>query len=216
MPHCALAKINKRAHMEALLQHGTVFMQRLGAFPDVANRVVGDPNEGLRLYYAGSNPSLRVNVTVEKDSFAMPREMMHSFRVMSSARDHAVFCMTGFPIPAERNSIDITAFCSDPRVPDFGDTMVLVQNNTEFVRRFHAAAKQAGHDVALGKVEYMPQDHCGDMNAFRKLESYSWQLEWRFLTRAPIVGKSITLTLGPLQDIVTLIDLRPVFAAAAK
>jgi len=215
--HLLLAKIGSRMRMQDLCEKGSVFMRRISAFTKMESRVVGAPNEGLFTYYSGRNPSLKVVAKVGDK--ALPLEI-ESLRLNSSARHHAVYCMSAIEISSD-GGFDIGRslgpFIRDRRLLEFGDTLVVFKNAPEFVRRLERAANDAGHDLDQdrGLVEYVLPDHCGEMGPFRKIGEYGYQREFRFITKEPIPEDSITLSLGCLLDIAGWLDLSKVDGSAA-
>ena len=209
-----LGKIVKRPRAEELLENGTVFMRRLGAYRDMNCKVVGDPNEGLMAHYSGKNPSLKATIQIGDETLPFPFVTM---RMNSSAQRHAVYCMSAIEIPAVGAASVVgvlTPFLCDKRLLKLGDTLVLFRDTNEFVERLNVAAEAAGHplDVTAGPVEYVPHDYCGETGPFTKIGDYAYQQEFRFITDKPIPGDSITLSLGNLSDIATWVDI-PKFQA---
>lgn len=202
-----LGKILPREFMRDLIDNGTVFMKQLAAFPKLGDRVRGDPNEGLYSRYSGENPSLKITITIG-DTELKPR--IENLIIPASTRTHAVYCMFGlYREPDQRDLTNaLNSIRTDPRMREFGDTCAVFLDTQEFVRRLLAAAREAGHELEHGPVEYVSSAHCGPMNAFTKLEDYSYQSEVRFLTARPIDQEHLVLQLGSLLDIAVLIDLQ--------
>lgn len=199
-----LARIKKRLRNEAFLKRGAVRFSRIETYRRGENPAVNDRNEGALLYFSGSNTSLRVSVQPEvPGAVPFPIQIVEA-RVDAPEKHHGVFCMTGFPITA--GTVKPSAHLRDPRWAALGDSIVLIQHNTAFVRRFAKAAERAGYPVTLRDVEYLPQDYCGRMNPFQKLASYSYQAEWRFVTDRPLESDYLDIEIGSLEDVAILID----------
>lgn len=201
-----LGKIGASEFMQALYETGTVFMQRIAVYKRFEDNVRGDKDEGLAMRFDARNPSLRVFATIGEKVIPLGTA---SLVVHSAERDHGAYCLYAFPVPNERGpaTFDISPIAGDPRLRKFGNTLVMFRDTREFARRLQRAAQEAGYDVEGYPVEYVPRAYCGDMGSFRKLERYSYQSEFRFVTGTPIPKDSLTLTLGSLRDIAIPIDL---------
>jgi hypothetical protein len=120
--------------------------------------------------------------------------------------------MYGIPTEQEHGQTNDRVFgeiAADPEIAQFDyDGLVLIQNANEFDNRLKAAALRLGFSLNFGLVRYVPPSHCGEMGPFTKLDTYAYQNEVRYLTTRPIPKEGLTLTLGPLQDIVTVFDVR--------
>jgi len=193
-----LMKFTQFEYANDLMLHGTVFMQPLSVFPKVKDPVIGDPNEGLWKRYTAENPSFqsfKIN-TGGKDIEVPIREL----RLNSTERRHGVYCMRWMSVREPLEPV-LMFFANDKRMQRFGDAAVVFRDSSEFVRRMFLAARTAGYELDSRPMEYFPTAHCGPMNAFRKLATYSYQNEWRFLTDKPIGDQPLVLKLGSLIDV---------------
>jgi hypothetical protein len=138
--------------------------------------------------------------------------------VNSRKRKHGVFCLYGMETDEEHGQTNDRVFgaiAEDPRIAQFdSDGLVLIQKPIEFDQRLRAAALRLGFMLDRGLVEYMPSSHCGPMGPFRKIDTYAYQNEVRYLTTRPIPKEGLTLTLGSLTDIVTVFNVGPELARA--
>jgi hypothetical protein len=199
-----LGKLGKRARMLDLLENGTVFMQQVRTFRGVKDVARGDENEGALLRLDASAPSTRINMRIGTKRIPIPRAFV---QIYGPHQDHAVYCMysmidgEGGPLPDDPRT-PLTGL--HKRLPEFGDTLVVFHDTAEFVNRLKSAAQNAGYELEHGLVEYVPQYHAGPMGPFRKLDTFRYQLEWRFITTTAIQDESLTLKLGSLHDIAML------------
>lgn len=207
-----LAKITRRQFAEELVANGSVYMKRLEYYVDLESQVLGDKDEGLAHRVSGLNPSLKVTITPEGgEEFELPG--VHSIRIHGASRDHAVFCMYRIAVdgPGDSDGINLAKklrpVLDDRRMVEFGNVLVLFMNSEEFIRRVEEAARREGHEIEHRPIEYVPPDYCGDMGPFRKLNTYEYQQEARIMTTAPIEGEHLILKLGPLFDIVRVVEL---------
>jgi hypothetical protein len=102
-----------------------------------------------------------------------------------------------------------------PDMKKFGDTMVLITDTEEFMRRLQEAARLAGYDLHHERVRYVERNCSADMGPFCKFTDYSYESEWRFMTREPINGDSLVLQLGSIRDIADPVELESAWAAEA-
>jgi len=65
------------------------------------------------------------------------------------------------------------------------------------IKSFLAAQQINGSGA---KVDYVPDDYTGNLNMFTKLESFSWQSEWRLALEGG-TGQARTIAIGDLSDI---------------
>jgi hypothetical protein len=203
-----LGKIGRREYMVDLFHHGTVFMPRLRHYRKEENPAVGDKDEGYFASYSPANPTLRVTVRVGGDELPLPGA---SLRIEGEAAEHGVYCLCLLEIRTEDSEAGLGAIVRraivDPRMREFGDSMVLMKNTPEFVQRLRDSARTSGYELDCDPVEYMPPTHAGELGPFRKADRYRYQKEWRFLTTTPLATEHLLLSVGPLTDIALLIDL---------
>jgi len=198
-----LAKLGNRRYMKELVEDGRLLLKQLQYYTDLENEAQGDPDEGLMARYTDENPTLKMIAKVGDKTFPLKVKRV---RISSSARRHGVYCMYAIDssdVPNGQLSQDaVRQVIEDKNLAKFGyDTLVLIKNSPEFVRRMNRAAWAAGYELEHDLIEYMPSDYCGDMGPFRKLDKYKYQNEARFLTTKPVPG-DVFLKLGPLWDVV--------------
>lgn len=200
-----LAKKGAQSHMMDLYLNGTVFMHRLAHYTSLENKSRGDRNEGLHSRFPKENPTVKIFVELPDGTKMHMAES--SITIPSATRDHAVYCM--YMIVPHRDTTEdfknaADVLMTDPRLHGedaFGDHMVIMKDSPEFLFRFAEAARKAGYELSSGPVEYVPIGYAGDMGPHRKLDTYAYQKEWRFVTDKPIPDKHLVLTLGSLKDI---------------
>ena len=186
-----LVKFGREEHMRALLRRGAVFMNQLQYFVDLEkDGLRGDRNEALTGYWSHE----RAKITIGG------RQLLPAgpLRVWGAPdRRRATYCLYG--VSNLRDPVD-------PRCFTFGDLAVFFSNGQEFARRVFAAAERLGHELALEPVRYVGRDYCGPMGAFTKLSEFSFQNEWRMVTRDPTPGP-LLLEVGSLEDIAMAVPL---------
>lgn len=94
----------------------------------------------------------------------------------------------------------------DSRINNFGDTFVLITDFKEFKRRIVMELKKGKYNTlgfAGEEVKYYrPDDNSQNLGPFRKINSYSWQNEYRLIAE-PLEYKlkPLILNIGDLSDI---------------
>src|ERR1022692_4319883 len=145
-----------------------------------------------QLRFEGRVPIAR---NLDRDLAALPRGInlplpVASMRIYSQARAHGVYAMYGIPTEQEHGQTNDRVFgeiAADPEIAQFDyDGLVLIQNANEFDNRLKAAALRLGFSLNFGLVRYVPPSHCGEMGPFKKLDTYAYQNEVRYLTTRPI------------------------------
>ena len=168
--HYILAKVGRRDHMQALVEGGVIRMQELRAYRSYKSEVIGDPDEALYLRFSGSNPSLTAFIEAGSDTIPFS---FRSLTMPDRTQDHGAYCMYGIPSPKNDGVLTTEALLPifrEDKFLEFGDTLIVFSDTKEFVRRLNSAAKRAGLKLVGRPVEYVKDDHCGDMGPFRKLD----------------------------------------------
>lgn len=202
-----LGKLGKRKYMQDLVGNGIVYMQRVREFRDHKDIVRGDRDEGSLLRADARAPGTWMHINVGQKRIPLKSA---SLQIHGPYQDHGIYCMLsisageGGPLSDDPRT-PLTAL--HERLPEFGDTLVVLNDTAAFVERLQAAARSAGYGLKHSLVEYVPAHYSGEMGPFRKLGTYSHQAEWRFMTTTPIPDKTLTLELGSLRDIAHLYGL---------
>lgn len=97
----------------------------------------------------------------------------------------------------------------DPRLSEFGEHVAAVLNVSEFIRRTVQACKTQGFQYNYGAVEYLPEDHNGEIGPIMKNARYAWQSEFRLIVQGSR-DEVLELEIGSLEDIVTIATTREV------
>lgn len=95
-------------------------------------------------------------------------------------------------------------FHFDERNIAFGYAAVIITDLKEFVRRYKAAAQDAGKRLLHGPVEYVDKRHYhGQMGPFRKFSEYQYQSEFRFVMFGENgePPKPVKFSVGDIRDI---------------
>lgn len=190
-----LVKIGERVHIERLFRSGEVFFQTLGYFRKLEKEQErGDLSEGVSHFMAQSSIK---SLTVD-GKLNLP--IVSPIRIRAKRFDDInVFCMYALKKPGPPEL--------DGRCRAFGDACLVIRDAADFLRRvkraFDVCPELADDDfeVKYGLVEYVPeQTYVGEMGPQKKFDRFAHQSEFRFYVD-PGLGKSLTLTIGSLEDI---------------
>jgi hypothetical protein len=199
----AMMKFGKHAHMEALIEHGTLYMQPLSTFKAMEeDGLRSDENEAL----SGSIAARGGSLSVQQDGAWQARGTIAGpLRIRGEVLESAnVFC--AHILLATRCHLSPYQLV-DPRNFAFGDTFVIFMDADEFIRRVRAAVAARGLQMEADAVQYVdPKAYWGEMGVFRKYAAYSFQSEYR-IALLPGSGESYTLQVGSLSDIALLSEL---------
>lgn len=188
-----LIKFGKREHVEQFRAEGRLYMNSLPYFWQLdEDDQRGDPFDGLDHVSRGQNTVIHVG----SDPQSMRPIRVTSYEFTTSPDDAAginIFCMyAAYP---ERGRWPVHS-----SVLALGDSAVVVHNLTEFLRRLRLNLEV---NQIVGKaqlVEYVEDQHDGELGPFRKHQRFTGQSEWRLVTYGGNGGVR-SLTLGSLEDI---------------
>jgi hypothetical protein len=197
-----LLRFGERQWMDALVEKGEILMRQLVYYRGLENKAQGDPNEGLLIRCPAEDPTLKISANVGGKIIPLPETTL---TINSPWRTHGVLCLYGMPFPedlTEPPAVVCPRLAEDPNISQFnGDSLVLIVDAVEFDKRLKAAALSKGYFLAYGAVEYVPANRSGEMGPFRKVDSFAYQSEVRYVTRRPVPKDGLKLYLGSLQDI---------------
>lgn len=218
-----LAKFfSKRGYLEQFLA-GRVHAQRLGWFQqleeDDSGR--GDEHEGTTSWLQPTGVSVNVNIEGGPSTNLTPGLAGPVVIKDLWLRDIHVFCSYAETMEPDtweraRASGDVEVVRQGLQIPErclaLGDSVALILDPREFVRRMHSAAQERGYRLVRALVSYYsPEDFHGSFKgyeaAFRKQDHFSWQREYRFAIDTGTSGdEPLDLELGDLRDIVRPCD----------
>jgi len=100
----------------------------------------------------------------------------------------------------------------DPRMRQFGDTVLIIRDVDTFFERLKATINTSGRnhvrEMTCRAVEYVADNFSGQYCIFKKRDRYSYQREFRFALSAPNErGRPFVLSLGDLSDIAEIFAL---------
>ncbi len=196
-----LCKFGRREHLEQL-RNGLLYMQTLSYFAALEHdELRADPFEGTTFIaqprdigsIALQVPQLSLSTTIRPSDLAAPTTF--------SPKENAcnVFCMLAIDWPASYPSSPSV----DPLNVQFGNSVVLISNGSEFLKRVRDAARAAGSELIAGFVRYNgPDSYTGPTGPFWKSSNFDYQREYR-LVAVPGWNSAIKLQLDNLHDVTT-------------
>jgi hypothetical protein len=195
-----LLKFGKRAHMEAMVEHGQIRIAPASGYQDPSlNAAVHDDELSFESI---APPGFKVMVSTNPDGPFVPVGGTRELRMKStSPTDYFVYCMS---------------FSARPRLfGDFeADTCVVITDPKGFIERVVAAVGPVlpGYAHARGKVKYADPhfDHGRMVIAMTKHFRFAYQREFRMIWVPPVARADLEpffITVGSLRDIATLITL---------
>jgi len=191
-----LLKLGSREHLERFRCLGELYMNSLNYFARLeGDEVRGDEFEGISMLFQPAN----LQMVIEGPAFGKfavdPADLCGPVRVSRDVdRNANAFCMYAITAPVDGDFLD-------SRCEDFGDSLVIVLDGPEFLRRIAAEATARGLFCEAGLVKYYDcATHQGKLSPFHKINAFSYQQEFRIVARSGAAGPLI-MQIGDLRDI---------------
>ena len=192
-------KFGNRQHMEALIEHGTIYMSTVDAMRKAEQGSGrGDPNEwSTRLMnFSGGEATVQLSF--------MDRRLNYkhlSYGTQATGDLGNVYCVSTLN---RSRTIGLDAFRFDPRLTRFGDYFVLIKDLPTFMNRMQYGVAALGNTLSANVVRYYdPLKHRGDLGVFDKENKFSYQQEFRFHAQGHPNGP-LSFDIGSLREIAEL------------
>lgn len=192
----ALFKFGKKCHVESFVT-GQLYMNTLRHFVELeGDEARTDKNEGTG--YWRQNSIARRSIQVE-GTFREIKGIAGPLRFRDPKElEVNVLCLYALRIWSNGAVIEA-------RTSAFGESVAVVLQGDEFLRRVRAAAEAKGWAIRWNLVEYCdPASYHGEMGIFRKPLEFGYQSEFRIAIQ-PGAGTPLKLDVGPLDDICVVI-----------
>ncbi len=208
-----LIKIMKEEYVASFVNEGVLYANTIGFFrsyEDESVAVRGDENEGLSASFQAKNIKLEfAGITAEG--------LIDTVDLRYDYEDETnIYCMTAISVDDILNAGSDGMFLSK-KLKEFGGEAIVIQSEdiTEFMRRLKNAIKtdnniccRLGNKFVTKNIEYVSRSsYHGAMGVFKKFDEYSWQHEWRIVFNQKTTKGPYKLVLGPLHDLVTIVDV---------
>lgn len=189
----ALMKFGERKYLESMRKTGALHMKRLRAFQDIEHKEIGDKNEGISHTWQPDKIRLEVNgIKLER--------LVGPIRIVD---DHSynphIFCM--YAITDKHLKKQPISYI-DKRCLEFGDSVLVITDGTEFLRRIVDKHKTLGGKITSDLVAYVSYDgYSGEMGPFKKFDYHSHQSEYRLVYESKNIDVAYDYVIGSLEDI---------------
>lgn len=192
-----LVKFGQKDYIENLYNHGELYMNNLPYFQSIEKDLLRhDPNECICEIQRGPHGFATLKTADGKDTrinFINWQFQTHP----KNPENINIFCM--YALRPFYGSFPV-----DKRNMSFGDTALVLLNGDRFIEMI---GQMLNEKFIVGKadlVEYMSNDYKGKMGPFKKLDTFSYQSEWRLICLGGN-GESRKLCIGSLKEISVII-----------
>jgi len=189
-----LIKFGRNEHLLQLQQEGLLYLNPLTYFWEIEDQ------------------------ELRGDSFDSVAEVARGQRVVMPLPDGNDFSMEGNWIykkyPPEPEKINIFcmyalrpfsgSFPVDERNFQFGEHAIVFINRPEFMNRIESSLKSQNIAYKADLVEYIDDEHTGEIGPFKKRMRFAYQSEWRLVCYAG-PGEPRVISIGSIQDISVII-----------
>lgn len=191
----ALIKLGQRAHMEALITRGELYMNPPRFFAEHREDPArADLSEGSSDCVAAEGAKLRVQLRSDEwtEVGTLAGSMFFRDEALARANLYCMHARRGYGL------LNLHAL-------ELGDSYVMLLNPHEFLLRVVSAAESLGRELSYGLVDYVPRDYTGPLGPFRKPHSYAPQSEFRIVLWGGD-DQPCSLVVGDLRDIAIIGD----------
>lgn len=191
----ALMKLGQKAHMEQF-RKGQLYMNTLTYFRDLeADPARADRLEGVSHIFQPSDLRMSFDAPGFGRFDVAPEDLAGPVTLaMNETYRSNVFCLTSISDP-------VSSEIFPSKHEWFGESLVLILNTGEFIRRVVGAAKLQGFAIWWQPVTYYDDGaYTGKLGHFSKAARYSYQKEFRFVIQTDGT-KPVTLDVGDISDI---------------
>jgi len=187
-----LIKFGKLEHLQQLRDDGLLYLNNLPYFWNIEDEELrGDPFDcAIQAIRRGPKITMVLSdgkeVTVCRD---------YTLRIRPSKPEKInIFCMY-----ALRPLIE-GSFPVNKKNQRFGDHALILMNRDEFIQRLESSLKSQSIVGDADLVEYVDDEHTGELGPFRKFNRFSYQHEWRLVCYEGL-GEPRKIIIGSIRDI---------------
>ncbi len=190
MERAALIKFGKYEHVSSLRNQGDIYMNTLPYFRKIEdNDLRGDPFDSVSEIQRGTKGHVLIPSTGQKlqiTSFELrigPNnpEKINLFCMYALRPQHGTY-----PVPKSNFR--------------FGSHALVIFNVPVFMDKIVTALQENKLKGSSNLVEYIDNDHVGEVGPFKKLNKFSYQSEWRLMCEN-CTSQPRTLKIGSIKDI---------------
>ncbi len=189
----SLIKFGKKEHIEQLYNEGIIYMNTINWFRDYeADQVRGDQNEGT--IWIGQPPEIS-SIRLKTESKEILLKNTGPIKIANGIGN--VFCTYAITRGEDQDLIKPDISKDNFQ---FGDTILLINNCSEFISRITKIVQESEYSIKRSPVRYIDFDqHHGSVEWFDKDKKYSYQNEFRILIQ-PGLGDLLKLNIGSLKN----------------
>lgn len=185
-----LIKFGKHEDLLQLQNEGLLYLNHLPYFWGIEDEELrGDPFDGVVEVRRGHKVVLPLPNGKEASMAGKWIIRMHP----PKPEEINIFCMYAL-------QPHIGSFPVDERNFRFGEYAIVLINRPEFMRRIEATLKSQQIRAEAGLVEYVDDEHTGEVGPFRKLKRFAYQCEWRLVCYDG-AGEPRKIQIGSIRDI---------------
>jgi|GEM_PF-2380573 len=203
-------KFSEKEFIEQLYREGLVYFNNFDFFRYCENKEQSDKNENITFLHQ-RHPNAYISLDGTKFPLAEDSHVcVFDPNLHKNFYTH-YFCLYS----CKKDSLvrsDFKVF--DDRLYEFGDTMLIIHDISEFLKRFTSAIKTKIKDNEIIKyearhIEYLDfSTYEGRVEAFKKANKYAHQSEWRMAIRNKNLSKPYKLRIGSLEDISVIMSAK--------
>jgi len=194
-----LYRRSKSKYIKSLYEKGEIYINTIDYIrkcDDNENR--SDPDDSIHKRTFLGDTKIRVcDCGLDIDKHGVTFDTKGAVLNFDSSQKGNIYCLSGIytkHITGNRQNLEF-----DTR--SFGESLILIHNPKEFIKRIIKGLNDAGFENVLYKaVEYYPNNYSGYVGFFKKHEKFSYQNEFRIFVPNK-KDKPIKITIGSLKDI---------------
>ena len=196
MERSALIKFGEYEHLCSLRDKGEIYMNTLPYFREIEDgELRGDPFDSVTEIIRGNKGhiALETGQKIQLTDFVL--------RIGPDTPENTnLFCM--YTMRPKHGAYPI-----NEKNFKFGEYALVFFDSQELINRIGKSLRQLGISAKANIVEYVGNDHVGEMGPFKKLEAFSYQSEWRLVCENG-TGNPRTIVIGDLSTICTLVKAK--------
>lgn len=203
MIDCIL-KFNEAQYSNKLFDRGQIFMRRLDKFSKINGNEPHryDPYEGAKKVVNHKNSVLEIK---DPDQKILRINLSKSALIISveDLSKYYVYSLYYFRVTEKEYYHSV-----DPRMRDFGNKYVLIENSSKFLERIESKLIKLGYEVSPKTVSYYQSDlDQNNLTKFHKRDIHSYQNEIRILAyNGDMTKDHLTFNIGKLNRIAKHLD----------
>jgi len=186
-----LIKFGELEHLQQLREEGLLYMNNLPYFWNIKDGGLrGDPFDCAKQVIRGPKVTM---FKPDGNEATICRDYIARIRPPKPEKTN-IFCMY-----ALRPLIE-GAFPVTKKSQRFGDHVLILMDGNKFIQRLESSLKSQMIEGDAALIEYVNDEHIGEMGPFRKFNRFSFQYEWRLACYDGPGGPRI-IRIGSIQDI---------------